>query len=140
MKTTIFFVLYLTIAIQCLPNIIVLLADDLGYGDVGFHGSPTIRTPNLDRMAAEGMRFSQFYTAAPICSPARASLLTGRLPIRNGVYSDYKFPLNNIFRVFWPFSPNALPTSEITLPEALKQNNYTSACVGSFSLFLLRIN
>ena len=68
------------------PNIIVILADDLGYGDLSSYGHPTIRTPNLDRMAAEGQRWTSFYSGAPVCSPSRAALLTGRLPVRIGVY------------------------------------------------------
>src|SRR5437879_4328597 len=66
------------------PNVIVILTDDLGFGDVGFNGS-RIRTPNLDRLANDGMRFAQFYSASPVCSPSRASLLTGRYPTRVGV-------------------------------------------------------
>ena len=66
------------------PNIIILLADDLGYGDLGCYGHPTIRTPNLDRMAAEGMRFTQYYAWCN-CSPSRVALLTGRLPVRTGM-------------------------------------------------------
>src|SRR5688572_7329421 len=69
------------------PNIVVIYADDLGYGDLGCYGHPTIRTPQLDRMAAEGMRFTQFYSAAEVCTPSRAALLTGRLPVRNGMCS-----------------------------------------------------
>src|SRR5881628_1360887 len=67
------------------PNIVIILADDLGYGDLGCYGHPTIRTPNLDRMAAEGMRFTDFYSAAEVCTPSRAALLTGRYPIRSGM-------------------------------------------------------
>jgi arylsulfatase A-like enzyme len=55
------------------PNVVIIFADDLGYGDLGVYGHPTIRTPNLDRMAAEGMRFTQFYSAAPLCTPSRAA-------------------------------------------------------------------
>ena len=66
------------------PNFVVIFADDLGYGDLGCYGHPTIRTPHLDRMAREGMRFTQFYSAAEVCTPSRAALLTGRLPPRSG--------------------------------------------------------
>ena len=67
------------------PNIIIIMADDLGYGDLGCYGHPSIRTPNLDRMAAEGLRFTDFYSGAPLCTPSRAALMTGRLPIRSGM-------------------------------------------------------
>src|SRR5262245_1985007 len=87
------------------PNVVILLADDLGYGDLGCYGHPTINTPGLDRMAAEGVRFTQFY-AWCYCSPSRAALLTGRLPIRTG--------LN---RVLGPRSNGGIPDSEITLAE-----------------------
>ncbi len=70
------------------PNIIVILADDLGYGDLGSYGHPTILTPYLDKMAAEGIRFTQFYVAAAVCTPSRAALLTGRLGIRTGIYGE----------------------------------------------------
>ena len=67
------------------PNIVVILADDLGYGDVGVYGHPTIHTPRIDRMAAEGMRFTDFSVAAPLCTPSRAALMTGRYPGRSGL-------------------------------------------------------
>ena len=67
------------------PNVIVLLADDLGYGDLSSAGHPTIRTPNVDALAAGGLRFTQFYSGFHVCSPARAALLTGRLPVRSGM-------------------------------------------------------
>ena len=68
------------------PNFVVILCDDLGYGDLHCFGHPTIRTPHLDRLAADGMRFTDCYSASPVCSPSRAGLLTGRTPDRAGVY------------------------------------------------------
>src|ERR671930_626452 len=85
-----------------LPNIIIILADDLGYGDLGCYGHPTIQTPNLDRMAREGMRFTDFYSAAEVCTPSRAALLTGRLPPRSGMCDDAR-------RVLFPDSAGGLP-------------------------------
>src|SRR5690349_3701057 len=70
------------------PNIVVIFADDLGYGDLGCYGHPTIRTPHLDRMAAEGMKFTQWYSASSVCTPSRAALLTGRLPQRSGMCGE----------------------------------------------------
>src|SRR5439155_6444704 len=83
------------------PDIVIILADDLGYGDLACYGHPTIRTPNLDRMAEEGMRFTDFYSAGEVCTPSRAALLTGRLPIRNGMCSDKR-------RVLFPDSAGGL--------------------------------
>ena len=68
-----------------LPNIVLIYADDLGSGDLSCYGHPTIRTPHLDQMAADGIRFTQFYSAAPLCSPSRAALMTGRYPVRSGI-------------------------------------------------------
>jgi len=109
------------------PNFVIIFADDLGYGDLGCYGHPTIRTPNLDRMAAEGRRFTQFYCAAPVCTPSRAALLTGRLPIRNGMCGKTR-------GVLFPDSTAGLPAEEITLAEALKAKDYATMCVGKWHL------
>lgn len=108
------------------PNIIIIFADDLGYGDLGCCGSPTIRTPQLDRMAAEGLRFTDFYSAAEVCTPSRAALLTGRYPIRSGMCGNR--------RVLFPNSKGGLPPAEITIAEALKPHGYATAHLGKWHL------
>ncbi len=109
------------------PNIVIIFADDLGYGDLGCYGHPSIRTPNLDRMAAEGMRFTDFYSAAPVCTPSRAALLTGRYPVRSGM-CDARF------RVLRRNAAGGLPADEITLAQALKPRGYATACIGKWHL------
>ncbi len=109
------------------PNVVIIFADDLGYGDLGCFGHPTIRTPNLDRMAAEGIKLTQFYSAAPVCTPSRAALMTGRLPQRSGMCSDTR-------RVLFPNSKGGLPADEITLAEVFQQQGYATACVGKWHL------
>lgn len=109
------------------PNVIVIYADDLGWGDLACYGHPMIRTPNLDRMAAEGMRFTNFYSAAEVCTPSRAALLTGRYPIRSGMCHDQ-------FRVLRNNSKGGLPQNEVTLAEVLKQAGYKTACIGKWHL------
>ncbi len=108
-------------------NFIVIFADDLGYGDLSSFGNPSIVTPVLDRMAMEGQKWTNFYVGAPVCTPSRAALLTGRLPVRNGLMSDKS-------RVFFPDSKNGIPAKEITLAEQLKQANYTTHMAGKWHL------
>jgi arylsulfatase A len=103
------------------PNIVVLLCDDLGYGDLHCYGNPIIETPNLDRLASEGIRFTDFYSTAPVCSASRAGLLTGRTPSRIGVY-DW-IPNNH---------PMHLLKSETTFAAVLKQSGYDTALVGKW--------
>jgi len=109
------------------PNFVVIFCDDLGYGDLGCYGHPTIRTPHLDKMAEEGMKLTQFYSASPVCTPSRAALMTGRLPGRNGMCSNSR-------RVLFPDSKGGLQASEITIATALKKKNYTTACIGKWHL------
>jgi arylsulfatase A-like enzyme len=112
-----------TTAAERLPNLVVIFCDDLGYGDLGCYGNPSIRTPHLDRLAAEGLRFTDFYAAAPVCTPSRAALLTGRYAIRSGM---------NV--VLFPDSKGGLPQSEVTIAKALKTVGYTTAHVGKWHL------
>ena len=105
------------------PNFVIIFTDDQGYQDVGCFGSPSIKTPNLDRMAAEGMRFTDFYVAASVCSPSRAALLTGCYPPRVGI-TKVLFPRDNI----------GLNPEEITTADILKGQGYATACVGKWHL------
>lgn len=105
------------------PNIIIIFADDLGYGDLGCFGANDIKTPNIDRMASEGIMFTEFYSAAHVCSPSRAGLLTGRMPQRMGINS-----------VFFPESFTGMSPEEITIAELLKQKNYSTGIVGKWHL------
>jgi arylsulfatase A len=109
------------------PNFIIIFADDLGYGDLGIFGHPTIKTPHLDKMAVNGQKWTSFYVAASVCTPSRAGLLTGRLPIRSGMCSDKR-------RVLFPDSNGGLPQSELTIASLLKENGYRTAAIGKWHL------
>lgn len=110
-----------------LPNFIIIFADDMGYGDLGVYGNPNIKTPNLDKMAYEGQKYTNFYVAAPVSTPSRAALLTGRLPVRTGMSSEKR-------RVLFPDSNGGLPTNEITIAKALKSKDYKTAAIGKWHL------
>ncbi len=107
------------VAAQDTPNIILIMADDLGWGDTGFNGSETVKTPNLDQLAGAGIQFNRFYSASAVCSPTRASVLTGRNPYRTGVFSA---------------NQGILRPEEITLPEVLGESGYTSGHFGKWHL------
>lgn len=104
------------------PNVVLIYADDLGYGDLGCYGG-RIATPHLDRMAREGMRFTNFLSANPVCSPSRAALLTGRYPTRAGVP-----------RVLFPRDREGMPDREQTIAQMLKPLGYKTMCVGKWHL------
>lgn len=104
------------------PNIILILADDLGYGDLGCYGNKEIQTPNLDRLARSGMRWTQFHTASGVCTPTRASIQTGRYPLRFG-----------ITKVFADREEH-LPAGTVTLPMLLRKAGYTTAHIGKWHL------
>jgi len=106
------------------PNIVVLLADDLGWKDIGCYGGP-VKTPTLDRLAAHGVRFTDFYAGAAVCAPSRAVLLTGRHHARTGMYSNV---------IFNSFQKPHLLEREVTLPEVLKRHGYATAHFGKWHL------
>ncbi len=101
------------------PNIVLIMCDDLGWGDTGFNGNTTIQTPHLDEMANAGMRFDRFYAAAPVCSPTRGSVLTGRHPYRYGIYFA---------------NTGHMKSKEITLAELLRQKGYLTGHFGKWHL------
>ena len=106
------------------PNVVVIYADDQGYGDLSCYGAKKLKTPHLDRMAAEGMKFTDFYVSAPVCTPTRSSLMTGCYPRRIGMHQH----------VLFPHSKKGLNPSEITIAELLKAQGYATACVGKWHL------
>lgn len=109
------------------PNIVLFLADDVGYADLGCYGGFIIQTPCLDKLASQGIKFTSFYAGAPNCSPSRAALLTGRIPARTGIYSY-------INTSTFSDDPQFLPKSEKTIAEILKENGYDTCQVGKWHL------
>lgn len=116
--------LTVTHAAEGKPNVILINCDDLGFGDVGCYGAKDIRTPYLDRMASEGTRFTDFSVTAALCTPSRASLMTGKYPGRVGLATG----------VLRPDAQNGLAGSEVTLAELFKQADYATGCIGKWHL------
>lgn len=112
-----------------LPNFIIIYCDDLGYGDIGPFGSTVHRTPNLDRMAEEGIRLTSFYVTSGVCTPSRSSLLTGCYPRRVSMHKD-----TSDRWVLFPVAHKGLNPSEVTLAEVLKERGYATAIVGKWHL------
>ena len=117
------------------PNIVFILIDDMGWTDGGCFGSKYYRTPNLDKLAASGMRFTQAYAACAVCSPTRSAIMTGKYPARLHItdwISGEKAPKNSRFRL--PDWQQHLPLEETTIAEALKQRGYATAAIGKWHL------
>ncbi|KAJ8603804.1 hypothetical protein CTAYLR_000219 [Chrysophaeum taylorii] len=110
------------------PNFVVFFADDMGAGDTSLSGHPTLSTPNIDRLALEGLRFTQWYSGFHVCSPSRASMMTGRLPIRAGVTGDWTGG------VFSSVAVAGLPLNETTWAQTLKAEGYRTMAVGKWHL------
>jgi arylsulfatase A-like enzyme len=119
MVTSIIALLYCVVTLMAQstskPNIIFILADDLGYGDLGCYGQEKIKTPNIDKLAKGGMKFTNFYAGSTVCAPSRASLMTGRHTGHAAIRGNGEVPL---------------PATDIILPQVLKSNGYTTGMVG----------
>ncbi len=119
------------------PNIVLIMADDMGYGDLGCFGSELIETPVIDNMADEGIKLTSFYSCASICAPSRSGIITGRYPIRNGVTMNFyssqnparSIPMQTLSGIGW-----GMDTDEITLADALKPRGYECGCIGKWHL------
>lgn len=111
------------------PNVIFILADNLGYGDIACFGSETHHTPHIDKLAAEGMRLTSFYSSSPVCTPSRASLMTGCYAQRVDLHLD-----EHGARILRPLSSKGLNPSEITIAELLSDKGFATACIGKWHL------
>ena len=125
-----YFLLLLTFSISCnnirketLPNIVIIFMDDLGYGDISNFGAINYKTPNIDKMANDGMLFTNFYSAQAVCSASRAGLLTGTYPNRIGISG-----------ALMPYSTNGIHEDEKTIAEILKEKGYSTGIFGKWHL------
>ncbi len=119
------------------PNIVIIMADDLGWGDLGCYGSEGISTPNLDELASEGVKLSSFFSSGPVCSPSRAGLMTGRYPSRmgvNAVYFPSRNPITPVLHAATGLMSPGMSTDEITVAQALKAAGYSTCCIGKWHL------
>ncbi|MCM5664342.1 sulfatase family protein [Galbibacter mesophilus] len=114
---------------ESIPNVVLILCDDLGYGDLGVYGNKLNKTPAIDKLAKEGIMFTDFYSASSLCTPARAALLTGTYPLRNGMAKNFRGEC-----VIFPVDEMGLHPNEITIPEMLKQKDYKTALIGKWHL------
>ncbi len=119
------------------PNIVIIMCDDLGYGDVGCYGSGLISTPNIDRLAKEGVRLTSFFSCSPLCTPSRAGLMTGRYPARTGLNSvitnSMLLPVTGLGHLYHQ-TPAGLPLREITMADLLSKQGYRTGCIGKWHL------
>ena len=111
------------------PNIIIIFTDDMGYGDLGCFGNTLTKTPNIDKLAKEGIRFTDFYAGASLCTPSRAALLTGAYPVRNSMATNFRGEC-----VCFPVDEMGLHSKEITIAELLKKKDYKTALIGKWHL------
>jgi arylsulfatase A-like enzyme len=109
------------------PNFIIIYLDDLGYADIGLYQDELLNTPNIDKLSASSQIWTNFYASSSVCTPSRAGLLTGRLPIRSGLYGDQ-------IKVFFPGSNKGIPSNEITIADILKLNGYSTGIFGKWHL------
>ncbi|MCF7789083.1 MAG: sulfatase [Prosthecobacter sp.] len=140
MRTFFFFLLLCPALFAAQPNIVFILADDFGYGDLGCMGCKDIATPNIDRLAAEGVKFTDFYANAPVCTPTRAGFITGRWQQRCGIEFAFGYQVEQFRRVkdAWVPEPDihglGLPLGETTIAQRLKTANYATGAFGKWHL------